>query len=117
MDAGEMVLTRAQMDSDRLKCPVQPECSAWGMFSRHQLSEGLQPPGRFQPALTTPRCPGVLGLSQASPESGALLPAPPDQQGGQVGAQLRVGEPHLPLDEPVNHTAILIETPHLEGLV
>ena len=87
MDAGEMVLTRAQMDSDRLQGPVQPECSAWGMFSRHQLSEGLQPPGRFQPALTTPRCPGVLGLSQASPESGALVPAPPDQQGGQVGGR------------------------------
>lgn len=87
MDTGEMVLTRAQTASHRLQGPVQPECSAWGMLSRHQLSEGLQPPGRFQPALTTPRCPGVLGLSQASPESRALLPAHPDQQGGQAGGR------------------------------
>lgn len=27
------------------------------------------------------------------------------------------GMPHLPLDEPVDHAAILIETPYLEGLV
>lgn len=27
------------------------------------------------------------------------------------------GVPHLPLDEPVDHAAILIETSHLEGLV
>lgn len=25
--------------------------------------------------------------------------------------------PHLPLDEPVDHAAILIETPHFESLV
>lgn len=28
-----------------------------------------------------------------------------------------MGMLHLPLDEPVDHTAILIETSHLEGLV
>lgn len=85
MDARDRVLTRAQTDSDRLQGPVQPECSAWGVFSRRRLSEGLQPPGRGQPVSTTPHCSGVLGLSQASPESGALLPAPRTSRVGEWG--------------------------------
>lgn len=28
-----------------------------------------------------------------------------------------MGFPYLPFDESVDHTAVLIETPHLEGLV
>lgn len=28
-----------------------------------------------------------------------------------------MGFPYLPFDEPVDHAAVLIETPHLEGLV
>ena len=89
MDARDRVLRRAQTDSDRLQGSVQPESPAWGVFSRHRLSEGLQPPGWCQPVSTTPRCPGVLGLSQASPGSVALLPAP---QTSRVGGRGGVGQ-------------------------
>lgn len=42
-------------------------------------------PGRTQPVSTTPSCPVVLGLSQASLESGAVRLAPLNQQGGRAG--------------------------------
>lgn len=45
----------------------------------------------------------------------------PLRRGWEAGCPVEGGEvargAHLPLDEPVDHTAILIETPYLEGLV
>lgn len=45
---------------------------------------GCRHGARSQPVSTTPSCPVVLGLSQASLESGAVRLAPLNQQGGRA---------------------------------
>lgn len=79
-----MVLARAEMEPDVLQGPVQPNCASWGVFqsSRHKARRSCRLGARSQPLLTTQCCTAFLGLSQASPESGAVLLHPSTSRAG-----------------------------------